>query len=215
MFKNAINVGAKNSLALLKNIKSLSSFYLAGGTALSLQMGHRISYDLDFFTQEVFDSDKLLKSLNEVFKLHDVTITDGSLRGFTDDCEISFFLYQYPLINKKEIYDNIFLASIKDIALMKIIAIGSRGSKKDFYDLYFILKNYYSITDLFDSFPKKFGQNDLNEFHYIKSLTFFELADADDTKINFVSSSNGSRAYKVNVSWNEVKSFLKEQSKLL
>ncbi|MCL4393050.1 nucleotidyl transferase AbiEii/AbiGii toxin family protein, partial [Patescibacteria group bacterium] len=152
MFKNAINIGTKNSLALLKDIKSVSSFYLAGGTALSLQMGHRISYDLDFFTQEVFDTDKLLKSLNEVFKLHDVILTDGSLRGFTDDCEISFFLYQYPLVNKKEVYDGIFLASIKDIALMKIIAIGSRGARKDFYDLYFILKNCYSITDLFDAF---------------------------------------------------------------
>ncbi len=205
MFDKTINTGAKNALALLKDIKTINNFYLAGGTALSLQIGHRISYDLDFFTHNTFDSDMLLKSLNRVLKLKKVTITEGSLRGFSNECEISFFLYQYPLIDKKEIYNNIYLASIKDIALMKIIAIGSRGLKKDFYDLYFILKNYYKITDLFNIFSKKFGENDINQFHYIKSLTFFEMADNDHTLINLIS----------NVSWDEVKIFFKEQSKLL
>ncbi len=87
---------------------------------------------MDFFTPDIFKSPVLLKSLDKVFKLHDVTITDGSLRGFTDGYEISFFLYQYPLVDKRKMYKGIYLASIKDIALMKIIAIGSRGGKKRF-----------------------------------------------------------------------------------
>ncbi len=202
---DTVNDGAKNALALLKDVKVVENFYLAGGTGLSLQIGHRISYDLDFFTQDPLKSSVLLSSINKILKLHDVTLTDCSLRGFTDDCEISFFLYQYPLLDEKKIYNNIYLASIKDIALMKIIAIGSRGVKKYFYDLYFILKNYYSITDLFDAFQKKFEENNFNQFHYIKSLTSFEFADNDDTPINLMS----------DISWVKVKDFLIQQSKLL
>ncbi len=83
--------------------------------------------------------------------------------------------------------------------------MGVGGVKKDFYDLYFILKDYYSITDLFDVFHKKFSESSLNEFHYIKSLTFFDIADEDETPINLI----------YNVSWDEVKDFLRKQSKML
>ena len=88
---------------------------------------------------------------------------------------------------------------------MKIIAIGSRGVKKDFYDLYFILKDYYPITDLFNMFSKKFTESNFNKFHYIKSLTFFDIANEDCIPINLI----------YNVSWNGIKDFLRKQSRML
>ena len=99
---------------------------------------------------------------------------------------------------------NLRLVSIEDIALMKIIAIGNRGVKKDFCDMFFILKKYYSISNIFDLFPKKFGTDTFSQFHYLKSLTYFESEDNDESVVNLVSE---------NVEWEVIKDFLKKEIK--
>ena len=204
MFENACGNKSSTALELLNSKKVLSKFYLAGGSALALQIGERISYDLDFFSQYEFEPQKLLDSIKDIFKTQRVEMTDGSLKLFTKEIEVSFFFYEYPLIFKKIEYKNMYLAGIGDIALMKIIAIGNRGVRKDFYDLYFILKKYYSIKDLFNIFDKKFGVNTFNQFHYLKSLIYFDNADNDKGVINLVSSK---------VSWDEVKNFFMKEVK--
>ncbi len=202
MFNDAINKTAKEALAILSNIKELNSFYLAVGTGLTIQIGHRISYDLDFFSFNTFDLDYTIYSITKAINFTNITTSENTLRGFYNDCEISFFLYKYPLLSKQAEFMNIKVASIKDIALMKLIAIGGRGLKKDFYDIYFIIKGYIPLKEIINCFDDKYRVGRFNKFHYIKSLTYFDLADEDDSNLNLLT----------DVSWDDVKSYIYTQS---
>ena len=95
---------------------------------------------------------------------------NGALNGV----KISFFEYPYPLISAKAEYkENIYLAGIPDIAAMKLEAIGSRGSYKDFIDIYFLLQKY-SLREMLGFVRNKFANIDYNETHLLKALTYFE-----------------------------------------
>jgi predicted nucleotidyltransferase component of viral defense system len=117
----------------------LNHFYLAGGTALALQLGHRKSSDLDWFSPQFPKIQLLLQNLNK----YKVTVTQtapGTLDTLIDGVKVSFLEYTYPMIEKLVPFNGIQMASVSDIACMKITAISSRGSKKDFVDLYEILR---------------------------------------------------------------------------
>jgi len=132
-------------------------FYLAGGTALSLQLGHRRSIYFDFFsmTDEVDE-----RSQNEIiagvssFRTQIVESVGGNLLLVVDDVRIGFFSYGYQLVGEPLLCGNVHLASINDIGLMKCDALISRGSRKDFYDLFFISK-YIELDHLLQLGEKK------------------------------------------------------------
>jgi hypothetical protein len=156
----------------------ISSFFLVGGTALALQIGHRQSVDFDFFIDTSFRNrditDKLVKSGKfELFSEAENTI-NGSLNGV----RVSFFKYDYALLEDYIVYKNIKIAGKLDIALMKLEAISGRGSRKDFIDLYFLLE-YFDLNDLFINYKKKFGEALSNDYHLLKSLVYFEDAERD------------------------------------
>ena len=159
----------------------LSNFFLVGGTALSLQIGHRISVDLDLFTQQDFDTKKTLNILNTIFEIQNYTENTDTLNfniKFPEKSDniikIDLIKYSYPLINPIIYVDDIRLLSVQDIIPMKLSAIAGRGSKKDFYDIYYLLKNY-TFMQMFGYFEKKFPN--ANKFHVLKSLEYF--ADAE------------------------------------
>ncbi len=143
MPRTAISKNARKDLAALGKIAArrknpIRDFYLAGGTALAMHLSHRISFDLAFFTWKNFSPQALLSYFQENLacpKLNNVSISTGTLQ-FRCNSQISFFSYPYRLISKlttaKE-YPWLKLASIEDIALMKVTAISSRGEKKRFY----------------------------------------------------------------------------------
>ena len=114
-------------------------FYLAGGTALALQLGHRDSIDFDFFTQDSFDTAKLFAECETVFaghtlqKIQEETSTLGIL---VDGVQISFLGYPYPLVRPLIRDEHLSLASLEDIACMKCSAITSRSTLKDYVDLH-------------------------------------------------------------------------------
>ena len=202
MFDKAIDKKAKKALALLKEIPEVGKFYLTGGTALAWQIGHRVSYDLDFFIQEDFSPSNLL----QIFKNKDINLTNVStntstLRGFYNGCEISFIKFPYTLVDELKEESGINILGLRDIGLMKILAIADRWLKKDFIDLYFIAKFHTSLQELFNLFPIKYGVDDLNTYHYIKSITFFEDADKP---------SNLRLLDQVN--WQDVKEFMINES---
>ena len=113
---------------------SLNNYYMAGGTALSLQLNLRESFDFDFCVPDMFNSDVLISELKSIGNIEVNVLLDG--------VQVSFFFYPNNLVddivNNNEIPD-LKMASILDIAAMKIAAIGGRGAKKDFFDLYNIL----------------------------------------------------------------------------
>lgn len=150
------------------------SFYLAGGTALALQLGHRLSLDLDFFTKEEFNGRDLVQRLRLLGDQVVDQISEFTLIGQLDGVKISFFRYPYPLLKTFETYHQAPLASLQDIACMKLDAIASRGTKRDFIDLYFICQTGLDLQHILSDFDVKYTGVQYNRIHLLKSLVYFE-----------------------------------------
>lgn len=199
MFEQAIEPNAKKQLALLAKIGVVDNAHLAGGTALALQLGHRISYDLDFFTATEFDRNEVLQKLAKVnFNLEQESW--GTLLGRIQKTKFSLFVYQYPLIGKTLKYQNVNIASLEDLAAMKIAAISSRGTKRDFTDLYY-LRDRFTLLEMIGFYDKKFQNLDTNKAHLLKSLDYFNDADNDPEPNMLVS----------DYSWKKIKNFFNQE----
>lgn len=192
------------TLGLLKKLmqlKALDDFFLVGGTALALQIGHRISVDLDLFTLTDFNANKLTKTLNELFSINEVIEEKNTLHlnihypeNINTPIKVDFIKYDYPLLKPVVNADGIRLLSLEDIIPMKLSAVSGRGLKKDFYDLYYLL-HQYPLNYLLELFQKKFSIK--NNLHLIKSLTYFSDADEDADPIIFD-----------DIKWDEIKKFI-------
>jgi hypothetical protein len=196
MYPQTLYPKTKQVLEKLEKLE-LNNFYLAGGTALALQLGHRKSIDLDFFTDNFPKRDILLQKLHGL----NPTITQeaqGTLDVLIEEVKVSFLEYKYPLVCPLVKYGKTELADITDIACMKLTAISSRGSKKDFIDLYFILKTR-TLNEVIEVFRKKFEGVDYQETHILKSLVFFEDANRDPDP-----------DYIESINWEEVKDTLEK-----
>lgn len=180
--------------------------YLAGGTAAALHLAHRYSYDLDFFTPRRFDAHAVMKKLKRVPEFRLDRVTQGTVLGFVGNIQFSVFFYQYPLLFSTYDFRGIAVADLRDIAAMKVAAISDRGKKRDFIDLYFILREgKITIEEAIHMYGEKFGVLDANRIHVIRSLCYFDEADAERMP----------RMIK-NVSWLNVKKFFTaEQKKLM
>ncbi len=186
MFEETLHTKTKSLLKKIGDFTSKKNYYLAGGTALALQLGHRISVDLDFFSQEPIDTGKLKQELNDFgFKYKVNSESKGTLELLIDEVKVSFMEYQYPMLNEFEIFGKYKLASVMDIACMKVTAISSRGSKKDFFDLWIILQKYTPL-EIFDAVRKKYQGVDYSTAHLLKSLTYFKDAENDPDPILLV-----------------------------
>lgn len=173
---------SKNALALLHDIAPLigkAGCILAGGTALALQMGHRISEDFDFLTSKAFKTDRLLSEIRSFARSHQVLMEeDGALTCMINEIKVSFLKYDYPFLKSETLPVGIRLASVLDIAAMKVIAVSQRGSRRDFVDLYFILQTR-PMHEIAAGMVKKFGVERLNPIHIGKGLVYFKDAESD------------------------------------
>jgi len=168
-----------HTLELLRKLSAnplLVHARLVGGTALALQYGHRKSIDLDFFSYESFDQEALSESLRQLGNLEIQNRTKNILQVSLDGIFLDFVNYScYEWIDKPVIDDGIVLASPVDIAAMKINAIIGRGTRKDFVDLYLLLK-HYSIHEIMSFYHQKYP--DYSEYQALLSLTYFEDAES-------------------------------------
>lgn len=168
---------AEATKELLDKIEIPKDFYLAGGTALALQIGHRQSVDLDFFTIEDFSPLELQANLQEKHKLEAVQIIgDHTLIGICDGVKISFMKYSYPLLDELIEYKRTSLASVKDICTMKMSAISQRNAKKDFVDLYIVCKTQNTNLEMILAETEKRFPS-INIMHILYSLKYFDEAD--------------------------------------
>jgi len=163
-------------LKRLQEIDYLKNFRLVGGTALALQIGHRLSLDLDLFAFSTLEVTPVLDQIDSVGKIKIINQSPKVLNILIDDIKVDFVTYQYDFLKPIEVIDNIRLASIVDIAAMKLSAITSRGAKKDFIDLFFLLKAF-SLAQMFEYYYSKFPS--ASDFLVVKSLTFFNDADTE------------------------------------
>jgi len=200
MHLEILDENRKNILPLLSKIDG--NFYLAGGTSLALQIGHRDSIDFDFFTDSDIDTETLFDSLVDIFAGHKLVKTyteKNTLYVLVDDSiKISFMKYGHAPVKDLIETEYFKMASIEDIACMKFSAITSRQAMKDYVDLYFILKTI-SLKDLLVMSDIKFsGQLDRNLI--LKSIVYFD--DLDQEEIMFKNNNN--------ISFDEVKKYLTE-----
>ena len=173
-----------------KNI-SVKDYYMAGGTALSLQTGYRESFDFDFFTPSEFNTDLLIEELSKIGELKVTNyMHDGTLHCLLDGVQVTFLRYRYPLIRPIVYTDRlpmVGLASIEDIAAMKMMAISQRGAKKDFYDLYCICQDcHFSLQDVFALLNSKYKNTNYNAAHIAMSLKYFDDAESQVLPKTFV-----------------------------
>jgi Nucleotidyl transferase AbiEii toxin, Type IV TA system len=189
----------KAFLNLSKNADWLKSggWYLAGGTALALQAGHRASVDLDFFTtHKNFEVGRLENTLLAMGGWRTDMTDKGTIYGVFQKAKVSFIAYPFFRPSKDKLsFGNIALLKASDIAVMKIIAISQRGRKRDFVDLYWYCNNLGDLEKTFHSVQSQYPQEH-NLSHILKSLTFFEDAEKDPMpNLNFSVSWQGVKAY--------------------
>ena len=132
LFTETLPHNTKKLLEAFQNSKQgfLQKFYLSGGTALSLQLGHRESEDLDFFTQDNFRPEALQEALVMYGTLQQTELAKGTLNTFIQGVKLQFLEYPYPLIEPFKSWNNVQISSVADIACTKLQTIGMRGSKK-------------------------------------------------------------------------------------
>ncbi len=167
------------TLELLKELMSFNEFSelrLVGGTALALQFGHRKSIDLDLFGK--VELEKLpLGELFAGFKTVEIIKKSSHINVFEiNGIKVDFVNYSYPWLQDTIVTDGIRLAQDKDIAAMKLAAITGRGNKKDFVDMYFLLKKY-NLSEIISFYNQKYF--DASTYLAIKSLSYFDDAELD------------------------------------
>ena len=180
LFLDTVKSETYELLKKLMQIPELSEFVLVGGTNLSLKFGHRISIDLDLFTDKPFDLDEvftgIIKSLPQSIKLDQRKQT---IWLNIDGIKVDIILHQYPYLRPIEVSDGVRFMSVEDIIPMKLEAMATRGVKKDFWDINELL-NHYSLLQMIEFYQAKYPNSDVG--HVLLSMTYF--VDAEQQKDN-------------------------------
>ena len=182
-----------------------SHFYLAGGTALALQLGHRKSVDLDFFSPTE-DIPSIRIPLEKSLRPFAPILADsswGNLVFLALGVRVGFYGYGYAVVEDFVQAEKAVLASIEDIGLMKLDAILARASRKDFIDLYFICQRI-PLERLLGLAPKKYPYVRDFESQVVRRLAFFDHAEQEEDTPLFQPAS-----------WIDVKEFFRVQARTL
>lgn len=163
-------------------------FYLAGGTALALQIGHRVSVDFDLFSNDQINR-ALLTRVRHVFEEADISVRvddADELTVLVNSVKITFLTYPFPAREPLVTYENVRLLSVPEIAATKAYTIGRRGAYKDYVDLYFIVvEKHAGLADIIADAEAKFG-SDFNARLFLEQLVY--VADLDDSEVRFIKS---------------------------
>ncbi len=157
----------------LRHEAFIEQFYLAGGTALALYFGHRTSIDLDFFPVAQFNPDALQEDLARFGAFNTAKKERNTLNGELKKVKLSFFTIPDKPIRHFIHLDSLRIADLLDIALMKIMAISDRGTRRDFVDLYLLAHRFMALEKLLELLPKKYGAWKYNLAHILRSLGYF------------------------------------------
>ncbi|OGQ57789.1 MAG: hypothetical protein A3J24_02160 [Deltaproteobacteria bacterium RIFCSPLOWO2_02_FULL_53_8] len=167
------------TLRRLRGLVAANGFILAGGTGLALHIGHRVSVDLDFFTDKQFFTSEVFEEIKKLgLKGRVIQDEKGTLTMFVNETKVSFLGYSYGFAEKLTYVEGVAVAGIYDIASMKVIAISQRGAKRAFVDLYFIMQDapFWKVAQ---NLVTRYGADRINPVHIGKSLVFFDDAETD------------------------------------
>ena len=199
-FPEAIEPAALRALRQLRAWSALDGFYLAGGTALALRQGHRMSLDLDFFSASGFAPNRMIERLRSMNRALTVLSQEfDTLHVDLDSAKVSFLAYNYPLLFPLSDFEGVDIADPRDIACMKINALAGRGVRRDLIDLYTIAQTH-QLSELLELFDRKYEGIKFSRTLLLKSLTYFEDAEEDE-----------SPQLLVDQDWDEIKRFFETQ----
>lgn len=171
----------ETTLGLIQRLQCdifFKDFFLVGGTALSLQIGHRISIDIDLFSKNPFKNQDFVEYLEQNYDFHLHYMHTNSIKGTINGVFLDLVTHNYPFVTDTIFDENVKMLSKQDIAAMKVNAITGNGTRsKDFIDIYFLLQEF-SFAEIVSFYMKKYGNR--NEFLAIKSLTYFNDISYDD-----------------------------------
>jgi len=202
VFEQVLDQQPKSVLEALGRTQAVRSFYLAGGTAVALYLGHRYSQDLDWFTEAQFDPDVLQKRLAGLPGFNIIRQTEGSLIVEIESIESSFFHVEHPLIRPAVPYKGISVASLQDVLCMKLAALWQRGAKRDYVDIYFGIRKALSLNELLDSMKEKYSKFSFSEYHCLRSLSYFDDVENEPMP-----------RMREEVTWDEIRKFLTDESR--
>jgi hypothetical protein len=156
LYKNTVSQSTLELIHKMMDDEVLKDFNLVGGTALALMIGHRLSIDIDLFSQKPFDALQLAEHLNQEYKVTNTKTMGTGVFCFMQDVKIDILAHQYPLVKPIQIIENIRMLSLEDIGAMKINAITGNGSRlKDYVDMYILLERF-PLQKLLNGFESKY-----------------------------------------------------------
>jgi len=199
LHREALPPGTLGLLTALSADPALSAFALAGGTSLALRFGHRLSIDLDFFTTETFEKERIIEALETTHQVAVKNINPAGIRAFIDRVNVDFVTYRYALLAPPETFDGIRLLSLRDVVGMKLSAITNRGAKKDFFDLHILILKL-GFPALVDIYRQKYPSHD--PLILLRSVSYFEDAEDQEDPVSLLG-----------VTWPEVKSSIQRAVK--
>ena len=193
MHLNILNNDQQQLLPILSKFKK--EFYMVGGTAIALHIGHRLSIDFDLFKSGRIKPKAIIKKFQEQKEALSVTLNiDGQLNLNCRNVKFTFFEYEFDVPHAINIENAINIPELIDLAAMKAYALGRRSKWKDYVDLYFILKDHYSIAEISkraeliyqDLFSEKLFRGQLNYFigiNFEEQVEFIPGFETDETII--------------------------------
>jgi hypothetical protein len=180
MLHNSSSIIQPKTLDLLKRIcndPTLNQFYLVGGTALALQMGHRLSIDLDMFSGDSFDEENLVKYLSEQYDFQLNALHEHTLLGNIQGIKVDFITHNYPLVEPVHFAESVRYLGLLDIGAMKLNAIARSGQRlKDFVDIHYLLTEH-PLSALLEAYETKYSYS--NKMIPLKALTYFDDLDPE------------------------------------
>ncbi|WAM33994.1 nucleotidyl transferase AbiEii/AbiGii toxin family protein [Caldicellulosiruptor morganii] len=207
MFFNVLEYQRYEVLNKIVKSDVVGESYLAGGTGLALQLGHRVSEDFDFFSPVEFSGDDIIYKLEKVGDVNILYSSKDTLHLLLDGVRVTWLYYSNPLLDNLVIpaeIKGLRIASKKDIGVMKLVAISSRGTRKDFIDLYCICQSGIELDELFKLLPQKFPNKVINLYHILISLCYFD--DAENEAMPKM---------LIRLDWDDVKKFFLDNCKKL
>jgi len=159
----------------LQALPFLKEYYLVGGTALALQLGHRNSIDIDLFTRNDFDPASILNQLQKQFDIQATFTSANTLLSFVNKVKVDFITHNYLLVLPPITEEGITYLSLQDIAAMKLNAISNSGKRlKDFIDIYFLLE-HFSLSEMIEFYTIKYPN--FNPLIALRAINYFDDID--------------------------------------
>lgn len=197
IFERVIDSPTRSVISKLHN--KIDPFYLGGGTGLALQIGHRKSDDLDFFTISEFDENILIDKIKGFQPIQQYR---GTIHGILNGVRLSFLHYPIPLIRETYKWEGIKIASVPDLVAEKFKTVSQRGAKKDFCDLYAAFQSGIPVLQGCRYFKQRFDNTGIQYYSILRGLTYFDDAESDPDPIWLPT------GYSTN--WEDIKDFFRD-----